>query len=137
MGAPAESPAVGAGLPPIEAVRRAAFESVARACAFAALAVFTFVVGLSFDFPLAMRCGGALTLLMLAVLVFKAQGAGRRDYRHTEAWSLIDKANRPPAETAQWVVGTVLRDTYLRFAQLTAATSIGFWALATLSMLFA
>jgi Ca2+/Na+ antiporter len=135
MDAPAELPGA-AGLAPIEAVRRAAFESVARACAFAALAVFTFVVGLSFDFPLAMRCGGTLTLLMLAVLVFKAQSAGRRDYRHTEAWSLIDKANRPPAETAQWVVGTVLRDTYLRFAQLTAATSIAFWALATLSLLF-
>jgi hypothetical protein len=137
MRAPAEGSAVGVGLPPIEAVRRAAFESVARACAFAALAIFTFVVGLSFDFGLAMRCGGTLTLVMLGVLLLKAHSAGARDHRRTETWMMIDKQNRPPAETAQWVVGTVLRDTYLRFAQMTALTSIAFWALATVSALFA
>ena len=135
MGAPAETPPALAVVPPIEHVRRAAFESVARACAFAALAVFTFVIGLSFDFGLAMRTGGVLSLLMLAVLLLKAHGAGTCDHRRTETWTLIDKANRPPAETAQWVVGTVLRQTYLRFARLTAATSVAFWALATLSAL--
>jgi hypothetical protein len=133
--APAETPPT-AVVAPIEHVRRAAFESVARACAFAALAVFTFVMGLSFDFGLSMRTGGVLSLLMLAVLMLKAHGAGTRDHRRTETWMLIAKENRPPEETAQWVVGTVLRQTYLRFAQITAATAAVFWALATGAMAF-
>ncbi len=135
MGAPAESRPT-AALAPIEHVRRAAFESVARACAFGALAIFTFVIGLSFEFGLAMRTGGVLSLLMLAVLLLKAHGAATQDHRRTETWTLLSKAERPPAETAQWVVGTILRQTYLRFAQLTAATSAVFWTMATGAALF-
>lgn len=135
MDAPAERPSR-AAVAPIEHVRRAAFESVARACAFGALAIFTFVIGLSFEFGLAMRTGGVLSLLMVAVLLLKAHGAGSCNYRRTETWTLLEEANRPPKETAQWVVGTILRQTYLRFAQLTAATSALFWAMATGAALF-
>jgi hypothetical protein len=41
---------------------------------------------------------------------------------------MLDPSKRPSAEQAQWAIGTVLRDVYLRFAWLTAVIAAGLLA---------
>jgi hypothetical protein len=98
--------------------------SVARGSAFAGLAIFTFMIGLSWDMALASKVGGVLALLMSVVLTVKGQRALRRPVRNTELWSMLDRGDRPAAATAQRVVGAALRTCYLRFALHAACLSI-------------
>jgi hypothetical protein len=116
----------------MEEMRRLAFESVARACGFGSLGIFCFMVGLSFEPVIAFQSGGTLTLLMALVLVFKAYEARTKDHRRTEMWLYLSEESRPPKAYAQWASATVLRETYLRFAQWTAGVAIGMWVLALL-----
>ena len=71
-----------------------------------------------------------LTTLMTAVLMLKAYGAKTKPYRRTEMWLYIPEEHRPPADYAQWASGTVLRETYLRFALWTSMIAIGMWIIA-------
>ena len=80
----------------MEKLRRVAFFSVGRAVAFAGLAIITVMVGLSFEPVLAFRSGGVLALLLLTALLIKAQRPFN-DYRHTEAWLLLEEGDRPDA----------------------------------------
>ena len=114
----------------MEDMRRIAFETVARACGFGSLGIFCFMVGLSFDPVVAFQSGGTLTVLMALVLMFKAYEARTKDYRRTEMWLYLSKEQRPPQTYAQWASATVLRETYLVFAQWTAAFAVGIWVLA-------
>ena len=114
----------------MEEMRRIAFETVARACGFGSLGIFCFMVGLSFEPVIAFQSGGTLTLLMVLVLIFKAYEARAKDYRRTEMWLYLPEESRPPKDYAQWASATVLRETYLRFAQWTAGVAAGIWALA-------
>jgi hypothetical protein len=120
----------------MEEMRRIAFETVARACGFGSLGIFCFMVGLSFDPVVSFQSGGTLTLLMTLVLIFKAYEARTKDYRHTEMWLYLPKELRPPQTYAQWASATVLRETYLIFAQWTAGVAIGIWVLALIFSLF-
>lgn len=114
----------------MEDLRRIAFEIVMRACGFASLAIFCIMTGLSFEPRLAFQAGGILTLLMVGVLYFKAREARTKDYRRTEMWLYLSEEQRPPKAFAQFVSATVLRETYLMFAQWTAIISIGMWVVA-------
>ena len=114
----------------MEEMRRIAFETVARACGFGSLGIFCFMVGLSFEPVVAFQAGGTLTVLMALVLMFKAYEARTKDYRRTEMWLYLPKELRPPQTYAQWASATVLRETYLLFAQWTAAVAIAIWVLA-------
>ena len=114
----------------MEQMRRIAFETVARACGFGSLGIFCFMVGLSFDPVIAFQSGGTLTVLMVLVLMFKAREARTKDHRRTEMWLYLPEDARPPQAYAQWASATVLRETYLQFAQWTAAVAIGIWVLA-------
>jgi len=116
----------------MEEMRRIAFETVARACGFGSLGIFCFMVGLSFDPVVAFQSGGTLTLLMALVLIFKAHEARTKDHRHTEMWLYLPEESRPPKAYAQWASATILRETYLRFAQWTAGVAAAIWALALL-----
>ena len=116
----------------MEEMRRIAFETVARACGFGSLAIFCFMVGLSFNPVVAFQSGGTLTVFMALILVFKAYEARTKDYRRTEMWLYLPKEQRPPQAYAQWASATVLRETYLLFAQWTAGIAIGIWVLAVL-----
>ena len=100
----------------LDRIERAAHLSVARGCGFAALAILTFFVGLSFDLRMAFKSAGILALLTSAVLLLKAQVARSRPYKRTELWVMLNPAERPQAAIAQQVIGTVLRETYLYFA---------------------
>src|SRR5262245_29027818 len=113
-------------------MRRIAFETVLRACGFGSLAIFCIMIGLSFEPRIAFQAGGTLTLLMLAILLFKAQEALTKNYRRTEMWLYLPKELRPPAASAQQTTSLVMRETYLLFAYWTSSVAIAMWVLALL-----
>jgi hypothetical protein len=104
----------------MDAVERAAYLSVGRACAFGALAIFCFVVGLSYDPDLAARAGGLLSMIMTAILAMRATSAPTRSYKTTETWLMLEASERPSAHVAQQVIGSALREAYLWYARSTA-----------------
>jgi hypothetical protein len=109
----------------LDQIERAASTSISRACGFALLAIATFLVGLAaVETTLMLRSGGILTLLVCAVLVLKSSLATRQPYKRTEVWLMLPPDQRPSAAIAQQVIGTVLRETYLRFALYTSLLSI-------------
>jgi hypothetical protein len=111
-------------------MRRAAFETVARACGFASLGIFCVMFGLSFDPRFAFKAGGFLTTAVALILMFKAREAQTKDHRKTEMWLCLPKASRPPAALAQRLSATVLRETYLSFALWASAIAVCLWAAA-------
>ena len=114
----------------MERMRQVAFQTVQRACLFGALAIFCMMVGLSADLRLAFKTGGTLTVLMAAILIYKAREARSKPYRKTEMWLYLPKHYRPPDDYAQWASATVLRETYLNFALWTSAIAVVMWAIA-------
>ena len=111
-------------------MRRVAYETVLRACAFGSLAIFCFMVGLSFAPRIAFQTGGTLTLLMTGILALKALEARWKSYRRTEMWLYLEKAHRPPEAVAQQITSAVLRETYLTFAMWTSLVAIVMWGFA-------
>lgn len=115
----------------LKRVQSAAERSVARACAFAALAGFCLMVGLSSEaITMAMQAGGMLALLTCCVLLLKAWLAQSQPYKRTEVWGMLEPDERPPAAVAQQVIGDALRAVYLRFAMHAALLATGFLVLA-------
>ena len=108
----------------MELMRRIAFETVLRACSFGSLAIFCVMVGLSFEPQAAFQAGAMLTLLMAAILMLKAYGARRKNYRKTELWLYLDDEQRPPEAHAQRMTSAVLEQTYLTFARWTAMVAV-------------
>lgn len=99
-----------------ETIERLAALSVARACGFAGLGIFTMMIGLAWAPALAMEAGGLLLLLTCAILLLKGMNARTRPYKHTEVWILLPEQQRPAPVVAQHVIGEALREVYLRFA---------------------
>jgi uncharacterized membrane protein YdfJ with MMPL/SSD domain len=114
----------------MEEMRRIAYATVLRACAFASLAIFCVMIGLSFLPRSAFQAGGFLSILMTLVLVLKAREARTKDHRRTEMWLYLSKEIRPPQAVAQKMVSTIMRETYLLFARWTAIVSIVMWTIA-------
>lgn len=107
----------------LQPIERLAELSIARGCGFAALGIFTMMVGLSFDLALALKAGGIAALFASAVLAFKGANALRRSYKHTEVWVILPKEERPRPEVAQQLIGNALREVCFRFAQQAALLS--------------
>jgi hypothetical protein len=114
----------------MEDMRRIAYETVLRACGFGSLAIFCFMVGLSFEPRIAFQSGGVLTMFMTGILFLKALEAPRKPYRRTEMWLYLSEAQRPPAASAQQLISVVLRETYLTFALWTSIIAIVMWGIA-------
>jgi hypothetical protein len=119
----------------MESMRRVAFETVLRACGFGSLAIFCFMVGLSFAPGVAFRTGGVLMMLMTGILFLKAVEARWKPYRRTEMWLYLPKEDRPPAASAQQLTSAVLRETYLTVAMWTSIVAIAMWATALVASL--
>ena len=114
-------------------VEKAAWESVARACGFAALGMGCVVLGFSFEPLLALRLGGVLALVMALVLGVLAWMAPHRPYKRTEAWlALRGTSDAPPRDVAQRLIGGALAEAYGWFARLAAAAAMAFFAVAFL-----
>ena len=120
----------------MEKLQQVAFLSVSRAVGFAGLAIFTLMVGLCFDPLLSLRSGGVLLLLLVAVLLLKAQLAASTDYRRTEAWLLLDSSDRPDESFAGRAVSGALREAFLWFARWTAGVAALVWGSAVIVMWF-
>lgn len=90
--------------------------SVARATGFGALAIFCTMIGLSGTPILALKVGAILALVGASVLLLKAQLAQRRPYDRTELWLMLSPADRPQPGYAQFMIGSVLRQTFIQFA---------------------
>ena len=116
----------------MDEMRRIAYRTVLRACAFASLAIFCVMIGLSFLPRSAFQAGGFLTMAMTLVLVLKAHEASTKDHRRTEMWLYLPKEDRPPEAVAQRTISTLMRETYLLFARWTAIIAIVMWAIALL-----
>ena len=114
----------------MESMRRVAFETVLRACAFGSLAIFCCMVGVSFAPGVAFKSGGTMTLLMTGILVLKALEARWKPYRRTEMWLYLSEEDRPPAASAQQLTSAILRETYLTFAMWTSLVAVAMWTLA-------
>ena len=121
-----------AGVPAVEHMRQVAHATVMRACGFGSLAIFCFMVGLSYTPPLAFKVGGAFTLLMTGVLLLKSVEARWKPYRRTEMWLYLNESTRPPESTAQQLTSSILRETYLTFALWTSFIAMVMCALALL-----
>jgi hypothetical protein len=98
--------------------------SVRRACGFASLAIFTTMFGMAGEPALAIRIGAAMFVLMGLVLAFKAWRAPRRDYRKTELWIMLDNGRDLPPGYPPEVLCQVLREVYLRHAELSGAIAL-------------
>ncbi len=75
----------------MDAMRRIAYATVLRACAFATLAIFCVMIGLSFLPRSAFQAGGFLTIVVTLVLVLKAHEARTKNHRHTELWLYLPR----------------------------------------------
>jgi hypothetical protein len=120
----------------MDELRRIAYEIVLRACGFGSLAIFCFMVGLSFEPRIAFQSGGVLTMFMTGVLFLKALEAPYRPYRRTEMWLYVPEELRPPAGSAQQLISLVLRETYLTFALWTSIIAIVMWGIALVFSFF-
>jgi hypothetical protein len=113
----------------VQEIESAAEISIGRAVGFGALAIGTVVLGLIFEPTLALKTGGALTLLMAVVLQLKAERARFQPYRSTEVWLILEKRLGLPDDHAQRIVSTVLQSTYRRYAKVSLAVATGLWLL--------
>jgi hypothetical protein len=100
----------------MQRLQELAWVSVARGCGFGALAIATFMVGLSGNIPASFKAGGILTLIVSLILMVRAYQAPNRPYKRTEVWLLLEPENRPQAAMAQTLIGETLKQTYLTFA---------------------
>jgi hypothetical protein len=117
-------------------IEDAAEISVGRAVGFGTLAIATAVLGLIFDPAMAFKTGGALTLLMAAILWLKLERARSQPYRSTEVWLILDNRLGLPDEHAQRMVSAALCAVYRRYARVSAAVAVGLWLLGLLCQLF-
>lgn len=114
----------------MEHIQRVAYEIVLRACAFGSLAIFCFMIGLSFEPRIAFQAGGVLTMIMTGVLLLKAYEARTKPYRRMEMWLYLSEEHRPPPASAQRISSAVMRETYFTFSLWTSAIAIVMWGFA-------
>lgn len=120
----------------MEAIREACDISIRRACGFGLLAIWTTMVGLSYEPLLAVRVGAVLTAVMCLVLLIRAQGALSRPYRRTEVWLILNKKHDLPEARAQQVFGNILRDRYLWHATAAGGLALVLWMIGIVLSLF-
>lgn len=110
----------------MDAIEKAAFVTVGKACGFAWLGIFCTVFGFMYEPPLAALVGCVLCLVL--ALILKACGAHSlvKPYKRTEMWLYIKKDDRPPEAYAQRVISGVLHDTYQWFARQAAIFGVVF-----------
>jgi hypothetical protein len=120
----------------MEKIREIAVFCVGRAVFFGSLAIGCVMVGFSFSPVSAFRSGAVLTLLMAGVLLWKAMAAQSQNPKRTELWLYLDEKARPPEAHAQFVVATIMRDVYARFAQGALTVAFCFFLISFLLMAF-
>jgi hypothetical protein len=103
-----------------EAVRHAAFISIARGSGFGGLALVTAMFGFAGNPALALKFGGFAALLATAILILKAWTAPQKPYKKTEVWLLLAPEDRPLDAYAQNLVSAARVEACYRFALIWA-----------------
>lgn len=116
----------------MEKIREIATLCVGRAVLFGSLAIACVMVAFSFSPVAAFRSGAVLTLIMSAILMFKAMGASLQDHRSMEVWLYLDERTRREGPK---VIAAVMREVYARFAQISLMVACGLFAMSLLLML--
>ena len=111
----------------MDPIREACDLSIRRACGFAALAIFTLMVGFSYHPTVAIRIGATFTTIVAAILVIKGLRAPSRPYQYTEAWLLLGKKHGLPEVRAQQAISGLLKERYLWHATIAAAVALPMW----------
>ena len=117
----------------MDRIRYFAELSVLRALGFTGLGLGTLMLGLSFDPTLALKTAAVIMAITGLVLVIKSHNAVHRNYRRTELWILLGREIEFPEHRAQQILGTVLKDTYARYARLILAGALVSWLLSLLT----
>ena len=108
----------------MDAIRRAAFVSVSRACGFCALAFLCVMLGFAHEPQRSAQAGSLLFFALALGLMWKAQLALRANHKKTETWLILAPEDRPPEATAQTVLSVILRDVYLLHASYSAIAAV-------------
>ena len=116
----------------MDRIRYYAELSVLRALGFAGIGLMTLTLGLSFDPHLALRAAAVVLGITGAVLVAKSLNAAQRNYRRTEVWILLGRSIEFPEHRAQQIIGTVLKETYSRYAKLVLSGAVIAWVMSVL-----
>ena len=120
----------------MDAIRRAAFVSVSRACGFCALGFLCIMLGFAHDPQRSAQAGSFLFFALALGLIWKAQLALGANHKKTETWLMLAPEDRPPEATAHTVLSVILREVYLLHARysvlaaailLLAAVSLSLW----------
>jgi hypothetical protein len=120
----------------MEKIREVAVFCIGRAVMFGSLAITCVMVGFSFNPVSAFRAGAMLTLLMAAILIWKAYAAVRQNPKSTEVWMYLDDKARPANEHSRFVFATIMRDVYGRFGQASLAVACLFFAISMIFVMF-
>lgn len=116
----------------MDRIRYFAELSVQRALGFTGIGLATLLLGLSFDPQLALRTVAAILGITGCVLAVKSLTALHRNYRRTEVWVLLGRTIEFPEHRAQQIIGTVLKDTYRRYARVILAGALVAWFMSVL-----
>jgi hypothetical protein len=111
----------------VDRIRKLAVLSIRRACGFAALAISTFMFGLSADPALCFRSGAVLTAMTAVVLYVKARQAPTRNHRRTELWHMLERNPGLPESYAGRVINAILAEEYRRHAEYAGWIAVAFW----------
>jgi hypothetical protein len=107
--------------------------SIRRACGFVSLAIATVMLSLSFDMPLALRSGAAMTGFLCCALIFLAWRSPRRDVRRTEFWSMFaahypEILARADAARLQAAAQRIWRQRLIWHAERIGFAALALWA---------
>lgn len=106
---------------------------IRRGLGFAGLAIGLVMLALSFDLPLALRCGADLVSLTAVAMLFGAWRAPRRDMRHTEIWATLsdwqpEMVRGRPKQVVQEEMRRVLRRRLLWHAEQFGLVALSLYA---------
>jgi hypothetical protein len=118
----------------MDAIEAAADFCIRRALAFAALAIMTVMLALSFDMAVSLRSGGDLVALCALGLLYGAWRAVWQDPRDSETWWVLtdwrpDFARSLSRKEAQKLLGRVLRRRLLWHAERVGLVAVILWGL--------
>ena len=111
----------------MDRIRYFAEVSVQRALGFTGIGLATLLLGLSFDPRLALQVVAAILGITGGVLTVKSLTALHRNYRRTEVCILLGRTIEFPEHRAQQIIGSVLKDTYSRYARFVLAGALVAW----------
>lgn len=110
----------------MEVFRRLCLFTVARDCAFVALAMLVFMIGLSFVPQTALAFGAAVALLNAGLLILRAARLSDERLETSEPWRVLAPHERPAWTDGRTMARACLGRTLLVFAQGSAALAAVF-----------